>query len=639
LSWLRERGESTSRCGSTSRRGRPSRLFAVTDPTTLLRDFIKAEADLRELEKMFSSSSDMTDEIQQQQQLQQQELELPSDDDDEELTTTMAYGGRDGPRAASSSMKPPMAVRSDDGVVQTRGVVAAAASSSRRRKKVVVVKKKKNKAVRPSKATTVVMKSTPTMTSALSRDVVTATSSATGKTTNSKPKTTPKRAQFKKVSKSQGNGNVVGGNTGNNNINNNGTSSGNNKAISSRSSTMPGFGNAKGDYDGRRRTMQPRKISTERSSSNLSKAASEKRKEKQKERKNRIIRGNTEDMYRRSPSVPDSFIDFTHQIHEGTELITPSEELALGNLTQEAIRLQTLFDNLESKYGREPTDDEWCAAAGKINMVALQEAMEDGIEAKNKLVNANLRLVQGVVNVYLRNGLSGRYNVADMMSEGILALIHAAEKYDPARGFRFSTYAMYWIRAAVKRAQLSQSRVVTIPQRHFHAHKAIKKNEREFQETHGRQPTLEEISDIMGMTTKQVNRCKAALATREFSLDDAVSYQGKSGVGRETGKDTMLDLIADSQHDLDSEFVKHQLIRESLVDIMSMHLDPVEVRLLLLRFGLLDGKNYARRRTIAQVADDVGMKPDMARRRIISSLQRLQAYIGEEWRSTLREMS
>jgi DNA-directed RNA polymerase sigma subunit (sigma70/sigma32) len=92
----------------------------------------------------------------------------------------------------------------------------------------------------------------------------------------------------------------------------------------------------------------------------------------------------------------------------------------LGKLTQEAIRLQNLYDKLQTKLGREPKDEEWFAAAGKINLGAIQQAMDQGLEAKNKLVTANLRMVQYVVNTYIRNGLGGQYNAGDMMQEGIM---------------------------------------------------------------------------------------------------------------------------------------------------------------------------------------------------------------------------
>lgn len=75
------------------------------------------------------------------------------------------------------------------------------------------------------------------------------------------------------------------------------------------------------------------------------------------------------------------------------------------------------------EYGREPSDDEWCAAAGKINIQALQDAIQDGINAKNLLVTSNLRMVQGVVNLYLRNGLGSQYNAGDLMQEGTVVSV------------------------------------------------------------------------------------------------------------------------------------------------------------------------------------------------------------------------
>ena len=79
-----------------------------------------------------------------------------------------------------------------------------------------------------------------------------------------------------------------------------------------------------------------------------------------------------------------------------------------------------MYEKLETSLDREPTDEEWCAAAGKINMESLRQALNDGMKAKNKLVTSNLRMVQGVVNVYIRNGLGANYNAGDLMQEGII---------------------------------------------------------------------------------------------------------------------------------------------------------------------------------------------------------------------------
>ena len=142
-------------------------------------------------------------------------------------------------------------------------------------------------------------------------------------------------------------------------------------------------------------------------------------------KKRRQING--ESMYKSSASVPDSMLQFANEIHE-VERITPTEEIILGEKTQEAIRLQSVYDNLVNQLDREPTDDEWCAASGKINMEALTQAIEEGLEAKNKLVESNLRMVQGVVNVYIRNGLRGQYNAGDLMQEGIM--VRSKSRYE-----------------------------------------------------------------------------------------------------------------------------------------------------------------------------------------------------------------
>ena len=125
----------------------------------------------------------------------------------------------------------------------------------------------------------------------------------------------------------------------------------------------------------------------------------------------------SEQMYGSSVSVPDSLIQFVDEIHQESR-ITPQEEIELGSKTQEAIRLLNLHENLADKLNRLPTDAEYCAAAGKINIESLRQTIEEGNEAKNRLVTSNLRMVQRVVNLYLRNGLGSEYNAGDLMQDG-----------------------------------------------------------------------------------------------------------------------------------------------------------------------------------------------------------------------------
>lgn len=116
-------------------------------------------------------------------------------------------------------------------------------------------------------------------------------------------------------------------------------------------------------------------------------------------RKNREARArvNSYQLYKSSKSVPESMLQFSREIHQ-EERISRMEEIDLGEKTQEGLRLQILYDNLVKEHGREPTDEEWCAAAGKINVQAISNAIDEGIKAKDRLVRSNLRMVQSVVN-------------------------------------------------------------------------------------------------------------------------------------------------------------------------------------------------------------------------------------------------
>ena len=176
-----------------------------------------------------------------------------------------------------------------------------------------------------------------------------------------------------------------------------------------RSSTMPGFIKDE-NLDSYIGNEALRRLPTKRKVSRMvrSKAARLKRRQI-----------NSEAMYKKSASVPDSLCDYAHEIH-AISRVTPKEEKELGTKTQEAMRLQRMYDDLQGKYGRDPTDEEWCAAAGKINMEALREAIQDGMEAKNQLVASNLRMVQRVVNLYIRNGLGSEYNAGDLMQDGTM---------------------------------------------------------------------------------------------------------------------------------------------------------------------------------------------------------------------------
>jgi len=284
--------------------------------------------------------------------------------------------------------------------------------------------------------------------------------------------------------------------------------------------------------------------------------------------------------------------------------------------------------------GREPTDDEWCAAAGKINAVALRETIEDGVRAKNHLVASNLRMVQRVVNLYIRNGLGSEYNAGDLMQDGTMALIRAAEKYEPQRGFRFSTYAMYWIRSAVKRSQTSQSSIINTPQRIHETHKRISKHSSRLRKELGHEPSKEELAKASNVTMLQMDRCQRAMSSsKTYSLEAEVMNTQKPN-SPQSRKDTMYDVVKARVDKTEYERMQRSLVKEHLIETLRQHLLPHEVDLLLLRYGLMDERalpeGMSGPLTIAAVSSLVGLKPDKVRRIIINSQKQLK-HLMKEW--------
>jgi len=304
--------------------------------------------------------------------------------------------------------------------------------------------------------------------------------------------------------------------------------------------------------------------------------------------------------------------------------------------------MQRVYDKLENELNREPTDAEWCAAAGKINMDAIRRAIDEGNLAKKRLVTSNLRMVQGVVNLYIRNGLGSEFNAGDLMQEGTVALIRAAEKFEPQRGFRFSTYAMYWIRSSVKRSQVLQSRIIQVPQRLHETHKKVLKSQQSLEEELGRVPSSAELAEAVDISEPQLERCLAAIAQQCFSLDADIENTFKPNGGDSRNKDSRYDII-DSKYGNADHGLQNDVLKGDLVDTLRTYLSPDNADLLLMRFGLLEDDRHERQftgpLTIAELSRIVGLKPDKVRRTINKSLLELRHIISHEWGDYERDLS
>ena len=199
---------------------------------------------------------------------------------------------------------------------------------------------------------------------------------------------------------------------------------------------------------------------------------------------------------------------------------------------------------------------------------------------------------------------------------------------------------MYWIRAAVKRDQLYQSRVIQIPQRLHENSKRIEVCRKELTEALDRPPTVSEISNVLGMTTAQIERCDTAMAQRISSLDQQIVNRNKP-MSTDRGMESLHSIIASKTDDDETQKIDLIHLREDLLKALNIHLTQEEASIITLRFGMDEEYASSKKagRTISEVGDITGLKPDKVRRIILRSLKKLRISIGDDFELYNQEFS